>query len=290
VAALVHKAEASPERPLPVCFLSDYGRVDEFVAVCHGVVMQLAPGCSILDITHDIPPRDVRAGALALLRAVQYLPESVVLAVVDPGVGTERKAIAVEVETGWFVGPDNGILSPAVQMAGGALAAVVLDNTEFHLQTPAPTFAGRDVFSPAAAALARGVPLAELGSPIDPALLVPTILGVAETRGGRVEGEVLWVDRFGNAQTNIEPDSLAALGVAPGSSLTVSVGGAPTALPWRRTFADVAPGELVALVDASGLLALCRRDGDGAHALGLSPGVAVQLAPARAQGTPVRIR
>src|SRR5215510_15711812 len=116
-----------------VSFLSDYGRTDEFVGVCHAVMLDIAPQLRIVDVTHDIPAFDVRAGALALVRAVQYLPEGVVLAVVDPGVGTDRRCIAVEVEDGFLVGPDNGLLAPAVAMLGGPARVVALTNTEYQL-------------------------------------------------------------------------------------------------------------------------------------------------------------
>ena len=137
-----------PERPPFVSFLSDYGRVDEFVGVCHAVMLDVTPDLRIVDITHDIAPFDVRAGALALVRAVQYLPDGVVLAVVDPGVGTDRRCIAVEVEDGFLVGPDNGLLAPAVAMLGGPARVVALENPEYQLVAPGPTFAGRDVMAP----------------------------------------------------------------------------------------------------------------------------------------------
>ena len=158
------------DRPPFVSFLSDYGRADEFVGVCHAVMLDIAPDLRIVDITHDIPAFDVRAGALALVRAVQYLPEGVVLAVVDPGVGTDRRCVAVEVENGVLVGPDNGLLAPAVAMLGGPRRVVEITAAEYQLAAPGPTFAGRDVMAPAAAHLAAGVPIDALGPEIDPAL------------------------------------------------------------------------------------------------------------------------
>ena len=132
-------------RPPFVSFLSDYGHSDEFVGVCHAVMLDIAPDLRIIDVTHEIPAFDVRAGALALVRAVQYLPEGIVLAVVDPGVGTDRRCIAVEVENAVLVGPDNGLLAPAVAMLGGPLRVHELTSTEYRLPAPGPTFAGRDV-------------------------------------------------------------------------------------------------------------------------------------------------
>src|SRR5437868_6539817 len=158
-----------------VTFLSDYGLADEFVGVVKSVIRSIAPEVTVIDLTHDIDPHDVRGGGLALARSAQYLVPGVVLAVVDPGVATTRRAIAVEVGDGQsvLVGPDNGLLAPAVAMVGGAGRAVVLNNNEYHLPAPGPTFAGRDVFAPVAAYLCTGVDLAELGELVDPISLMP---------------------------------------------------------------------------------------------------------------------
>src|SRR3954470_24063765 len=163
-----------------VSFLSDYGLADEFVGVVHSVIRSVAPAAAVIDVTHQAPRHDVRAGRLALVRAVQYLRAGVVLAVVDPGVGTERRAVAVEVADGEsvFVGPDNGLLASAVSMVGGATRAVELTNADYQLPAPGPTFAGRDVFAPAAAHLCNGVALSELGPDVDPFTLRPGILPV----------------------------------------------------------------------------------------------------------------
>ena len=202
-----------PEVPRFVSFLSDYGTVDEFAGVCRAVMLGLAPELTIVDVTHEVPAHDVNAGALALVRAVQYLPDGIVLAVVDPGVGTERRTIAVESESGYFLGPDNGLLAPAVAMVGGAVRAVSLTNDEYHLASPGPTFAGRDVLAPAAGHLARGVPLGELGGEIDPAGMVPGLVSLPTDEDGSIVGEVWWVDRFGNCQLNIDPAELQRMGV-----------------------------------------------------------------------------
>ena len=198
-----------------VSLLTDYGLDDEFVGVVKSVIRDLAPHVTTIDLTHGIRPFDVRAGSLALARAIPYVAEGVVLAVVDPGVGTSRKAIAVEVGdgAGVLVGPDNGLLAPAVALAGGATRAVELDNATYQLEAPGATFAGRDVFAPAAAHLCNGVDLAELGSPLDAALLVPGVIALPRTEPDGLHAEVLWVDRFGNCQLNVGPDELAALAV-----------------------------------------------------------------------------
>src|SRR5436190_12389177 len=146
-------------------------------------MLDLAPHVRIVDVTHDIAPFDVRAGALTLVRSVQYLPEGIVLAIVDPGVGTDRRCVAVEVENGWLVGPDNGLLAPSVAMLGGPRTVVALTNEEYQLAAPGATFAGRDVMSPAAAHLANGVAIEQLGEPVDPASLVPGLLPLPREEG-----------------------------------------------------------------------------------------------------------
>jgi S-adenosyl-L-methionine hydrolase (adenosine-forming) len=264
-----------------VAFASDYGLADEFVGVCKAVMVGLAPEVRILDISHDIPPHDVRAGALLLVRAVQYLPDDcVVLAVVDPGVGTSRRVVGVEVAGGVLLGPDNGLLAPAVAMAGGARAVVSLDNPDYHLPAPGPTFAGRDILAPAAGHLAAGVPLAELGTPVDPATLVPGLVSLPELRDdGSIAGEVWWVDRFGNCQLNIDPDELGVAGAGQGARVEVHVGGEIRAARWVHTYADAKPSELVLLVDSYGLLSLAYDRESAATTLRLKAGSAVILVP-----------
>jgi len=245
------------DRPPFVSFLSDYGRVDEFVGVCHGVMLDVAPDLRIVDVTHDIAPFDVRAGALALVRAVQYLPDGVVLAVVDPGVGTERRCIAVEVDGGYLVGPDNGLLAPAVAMLGGPARIVALDNPAYRLPAPGPTFAGRDIMAPAAAYLAGGLSIDELGAPVDAASLAPGLVPLPqEDDDGIISGEVLWVDRFGNCQLNIAPEQLLARGAAPGGFVGVTIGTDERRAHWVSAFAEAKPSELALFVDSYGMCAL----------------------------------
>ncbi|HYH50087.1 MAG TPA: SAM-dependent chlorinase/fluorinase [Acidimicrobiia bacterium] len=270
-----------PEHPNPpvVSFLSDYGLTDEFVGVCKAVILRAAPTAQLIDVTHGIPPFDVRAGALALARSVQYLPPGVVLAVVDPGVGTDRRAVAVEVETGFLVGPDNGLLAPAVAMLGGASRVVALTNPEYQLEAPGATFAGRDIFAPAAGYLAAGTPLEELGQLVDPLSLVPGTVPLPRDDGGRTEGEVLWVDRYGNAQLNIDPGDLAALGVAPGGPLEIRCGQDRRTARWVGSYAEAGPLELAVVVDSYGLVSLTLDRRAAAEELGLRPGSAVTLGP-----------
>ena len=264
-----------------VSFLSDYGHADEFVGVCKSVMLSLVPDLRIIDITHDLPPQDVRAGALALVRAAQYLPDGgIVLAVVDPGVGTDRRLVAVEVEHGILLGPDNGLLAPAVAILGGARRAVSLTNTEHHLPAPGPTFAGRDILSPAAAHLAAGVDVSELGEEIDPGGLVPGLVSLPRhDAGGAILGEVWWIDRFGNCQLNIDPDELHAQGAEAGGTIEARFGEEVRSVRWVETYADAKPSELVLLVDSYGLTALALDRGSAATECKLRPGAAVTLVP-----------
>ncbi len=261
-----------------ISFLSDYGHGDEFVGVVHSVIRSLAPEARVIDITHDIEPFDVRAGGLAMARAVPYMAPGVALAVVDPGVGTTRKPVVIEVADGeaYLVGPDNGLLAPAVAMVGGATGAVVLDNTEYHLPAIGRTFDGRDVFGPAAAHLCLGVPMAELGTVIDPVQLMPGMLPVSEVQDdGTIKAEVLWVDRFGNAQLNLEPEYLADWPEV----VTVEGGRLNRNAARVETFADIPSGGFGLLVDSYGLIALAVDRGSAAAELSLVEGDELTLSP-----------
>ena len=245
-----------------VTFLSDYGTRDEFVGVVHSVIRSIAPHVTVIDLTHEIPAYDVRAGSLTLGRATQYLCPGVVLAVVDPGVGTARRGIAVEVGGGqsYLVGPDNGVLSPALFALDAQVVQLVVPDSA------SPTFHGRDVFAPAAARLATGTALDELGE----RLLHPVRLRTPAPRrdaNGTLHGEVLTIDRFGNAITNLMP--------APGSTPQAVVSGLHT-LRVVRTYAEAEDSEAVALVGSSGWLELAVRNGNAAATLGLRRGDPVE--------------
>jgi S-adenosylmethionine hydrolase len=261
-----------------ISFLSDYGTSDEFVGVVKSVIRAIEPGATVIDITHDVPPYDVKAGSLALARSVQYLCPGVVLAVVDPGVGTDRRAVAIEVGDGqsYLVGPDNGLLGSAVGMVGGATAAVELTNPEYQLAAPGPSFAGRDIFAPAAAHLCAGVPLAELGDPVDPALLLPGLVPLPREEAGALIGEVLWVDRFGNCQLNVDPDEVDAWGDRIQLRWVRPKEGSRTATR-VRVYDDLATGQVGLAVDSYGLLAVVTARGSAADTLGLAAGDEIHL-------------
>ena len=264
-----------------IFFLSDYGLVDEFVGVVHAVLLRLSPGATVVDLTHGIPPFDVRAGAEALARAVLHLGPGPVLGVVDPGVGGARRGVAVESADGrWFVGPDNGLVVPAAARCGGVRRVVVL-----HKPAGAPpTFDGRDVFAPAAALLSRGGDPATLGEEAAAGTLVelapPGVSRVEDGARRILTAEVTWVDGFGNVQL------AAAEHDGPGLDTQVvdvrasdAPGEGHGSLRARRVraFSDLAAGELGLLVDANGRLALVVAEGSAATATRLAPGDTVEL-------------
>jgi S-adenosyl-L-methionine hydrolase (adenosine-forming) len=263
---------------LTVSFLSDFGHLDEFVGVVHGVIYRLSPDSRVIDITHGVPAGDVRAGALALTRAIQYLPPGVVMAVVDPGVGTARRAIAAGTDFGFFVGPDNGLLSPAVAMMGGAHAINSIENPEVRIPGPGATFQGRDVFAPAAALLASGeAQLDDLGPAIDPASVMPLMLPLPKVELTMVIGEAWWVDIYGNIETNIGPDDLMVIGARPGQMVVVRIGAMEHEAKWVATFGEVGDRELAVHVDSAGLIALAIRGGRADEDLNARPGMAVTI-------------
>ncbi|MEX1037684.1 MAG: SAM-dependent chlorinase/fluorinase [Acidimicrobiia bacterium] len=263
---------------LPISFLSDFGLDDEFVGVVHGVLAKLAPASLVIDVTHHVPRGDIRAGALAMTRAIQYLPDGVALMVVDPGVGSERKALALETQWGFFVGPDNGLLSPAVALVGGASKIVSIENPEAMIPSPGATFHGRDIFAPAAALLASGeAAIDDLGPVLDGNDLSPMLLPLPEVEDGVVSGQCWWVDGFGNAETNVGPDDLAAVGLAPGDEVSVSIGATTRRFPWVGAYADAPEGEALLHVDSAGLIAVAVNGGSAAEDLRLVPGVNVRF-------------
>jgi len=281
-----------------VSFLSDYGTTDEFVGVVHSVIRDLAPHARVIDLTHGVAPFDVRSGSLALARSISYVASGVVLAVVDPGVGTSRRAIAVEVAggDGVLVGPDNGLLAPAVALAGGAERAVELNDTTWHLPSPGATFAGRDVFAPIAAQLCNGVDLADLGDPVDADLLLPGVVALPQADDDKVIAQVLWVDRYGNAQLNVGPDDLPpAFGSRIDvrcSSPTDPSGGVQRSATRATSFAELAGGAIGLVLDSSGLLALAMDQRSAAEELSLDVGDQVTLTASTDAGVtqPVTLR
>lgn len=263
---------------LPISFISDFGRDDEFVGVVHGVIARIAPEVRVIDIGHEFAQGDIRGGALALMRAIQYLPKGVALAVIDPTVGTARKAIAARTEWGVLIGPDNGLLAPAVAMVGGADAIASIENPELKLPAPGATFHGRDLFGPAAAVIASGqAQFEDLGPLLDPDSVIPLMLPLVEHGDGAVVGEVLWVDHFGNAQLNISPEDLQLIGVAPGTDIVLRIASSEFPVEWVTSYGDVEPGEGLLHIDSYGQMAVAVRDGSAVDSFPLDAGTAVTI-------------
>lgn len=265
-----------------ISFLSDFGTSDEFVGVVKSVIADIAPHARVIDLVHEIAPFDIRAGSLALARCIPYVPQGVVLAIVDPGVGSSRRGVAISVAggTGIFVGPDNGLLAAAIALAGGAEEAVVLNNSEYQLAAPGNTFAGRDIFAPAAAYLCNGVPLGELGDEIDSALLLPGVVPLPIQKEDGLHGEVTWVDRFGNCQLNISLDDIAGWG----EQIRVVITDQATSEHVVRSLRVVdnysqVGGGIALVVDSYGLLAICVDRGSAALELHLGSSDLVALSP-----------
>lgn len=253
-----------------VTFLSDFGHDDVFVGVCHGVLADRAPHARVIDLVHTVPPQDVRTGALMLARAVPHLPVAVHLGVVDPGVGTARRGLAIRARRGdAFVVPDNGLAEPALRALGGAVGAVELASPHHRAPRVSATFHGRDVFAPAAAALAGGLDLAELGPPAGErkGLALPE----ARRTGAGLEAEVVLVDRFGNLQLGAVPQDVESLGLGAGDPAEVVRAGRQRVVPVRvvTTFGELAEGEVGLYEDSDRQMALAVNRGSAARTLGL---------------------
>jgi S-adenosyl-L-methionine hydrolase (adenosine-forming) len=266
----------------PIVFLSDFGLDDGFSGICHGVIARIAPGVRVIDLTHGIPPQNVLRGAVVLADAVGFMPEdSVYLAVVDPGVGGNRKAIAIETGSGAaLVGPDNGLLSLACAVVGGATRVVAIESDRVLLPSVSRTFHGRDVFAPAAAHLAAGGELDDLGPVLDPSKLAQLTVPEPEVGPGRIRANVLGIDRFGNVQLTARGRHLRDAGLDDAGEVVVRT--VWQALPVRRasSFGDVAPGEFAVLVDSTDRLAVTRNGGSAADSMrvGLGEPVVVESA------------
>ena len=263
-----------------VTLLTDYGRDDDFVGVCHGVIRRIHPEAQIIDITHGLPRYAVRQGALVLRNTLPYMPVGVHVAVVDPQVGTERRAVALGTGDGRIlVGPDNGLLSLAWQRCGGIELAVDITRSPHRLEPVSATFHGRDIFAPVAAHLAGGAELADAGDPLDPEVLAEVDLPQPRSENGALIAHALVVDRFGNVGLDVDHDHTAGTGITLGGSVEIEAAGESYIATYAQTFADVRPGELIVYEDAYRTLALAINRGDAAGTLGLQPDTEVRLRP-----------
>jgi S-adenosylmethionine hydrolase len=270
-----------------ITFLSDYGYADEFVGVCHGVIVGRCPQARVIDITHAIPRGDVRTGALVLAEALAYTPAGVHLAVVDPGVGAEgpfaRAALAVRCADSpgrLLVGPDNGLLSLALARFGGALEVVEISDSKERLLPLSRTFHGRDVFAPVAAALAAGTELAAVGEPFPAEAIAVLELPRAEYRDGGLAAHVLRCDHFGNLILDAAPTEVVVMTGEDGEEVLLQAGPVVRRARLAGAFADVPPGELLVYEDSSGSLAIAANGASAAELLRVSAGGEVLVRPA----------
>lgn len=260
--------------------LTDYGLEDGFVAACHGVVARRAPDVRVIDVTHLVPAGDVRRGGAVLAQTVPYLPPAVHVVVVDPGVGTSRRAVAVEAGESVFVGPDNGVLSWPVAAVGEVRRVHELADRELWLHPVSATFHGRDIFAPVGARLAAGLDITAVGPELQAGDLVSLPEPASRVEGGYAECEVVSVDRFGNIQLSVNAGQLDRLGVHVGQRLRLETSQWQRTVPYGDTFGAVPAGDLVAYIDSAGLLAVAVSNGDAARRLELAAGAAVRVAPA----------
>jgi S-adenosyl-L-methionine hydrolase (adenosine-forming) len=261
-----------------ITFLSDYGHEDDFVGVCHGVIASICPEARVIDITHGLRRHDVLAGAIVLRNTLPYMPAGVHLAVVDPEVGGQRRAVALRVSDGRFlVGPDNGLLSLAASSGEGIVEAADIGRSPFRLMPISATFHGRDIFAPVAAALAGGAPLHEAGAPFDPALLTSVELQRPRIDGDRLVAQVLTIDRFGNVELNVDREQIGEFGLALGMPVELDVAGTGFGAVYCRTYADAGRDDLLVYEDAQEQLAVAVNHGSAAERLGVEQDAELSL-------------
>jgi hypothetical protein len=263
-----------------ITFLTDFGLQDDFVGTCHGVMARIAPDARVIDVTHGIPPQAILQGALVLRSTTRYMPVGVHLAVVDPGVGSHRRPLAVRTSGGRvFVGPDNGLLMLAADELGVEVAHELADE-RYRLADVSRTFHARDVFAPAAAHLAAGVPIDELGPALEAASLVRVDVPAPSIGKSQISATVVGIDRFGNIATNMRTDHVAGLGLGRGDRLEVRLTFERYYAVFADTFADAAPGELILYEDSYGLITLAISNGNAARLTGVGTGDELRIAVA----------
>jgi S-adenosyl-L-methionine hydrolase (adenosine-forming) len=260
-----------------VSFLSDFGLDDDFVGTCHGVIKRIAPDVEIIDVTHGIAPQAVLPGALILRNTLRYLPAGVHLGVVDPGVGGTRRPLIVRDANGdLFVGPDNGLLVLAAELAG-IESAHEIANPAYALEPVSRTFHGRDLFAPAAAHLALGVEPAELGPPLAPDALVRLDIPKPVVDDGVVDASVLYVDRYGNMQLNMTRDDLDRVGIVPGTRFELELAGERYYAVVARTFADARAGDVILYEDSYANMSVAISNGNAAQMLHATAGRPIRI-------------
>jgi hypothetical protein len=262
-----------------ITFTTDYGLDDGFVAACLGVIARTAPTVRVINVTHTVPPHDIRRAATVLAQTVPYLPAAVHLAVVDPGVGTSRRPLVITAGECLLVGPDNGLLIPAAEALGGVLSAYELTQPRYRLPTVSNTFHGRDIFAPAAAHLAAGTLPHRTGPSIHPTTLVRLPTPKTVTEQGKITTEILGIDHFGNIQLAAQAQDLDALGDT--RAVHVKAGHHSAAAILGRTFADAPAGIMIVLADSASHLSLAINNASAAAELRCAAGDPIVLTAAR---------
>ena len=256
-----------------ISLTSDFGSSEEWVGAMKGVILSINPAALIVDISHDIPPYDIAKGAFVLAAVLPHLPVGVHVAVVDPGVGTRRRAVVLQSGRGdLLIGPDNGLLLPAAERIGGVEVAYSLENESLFKKPVHPTFHGRDIFAPAAAHLSLGVSPQEAGPPLDEADLVPAPWGRAKEGEGAVYAQVIDVDRFGSLRLNAYPEQMESLGYQSGDVVLLGVGEEELEARYASTFGEVEAGSILLFEDSSGVMAAGINGGSLARTTGATPG------------------
>jgi S-adenosylmethionine hydrolase len=257
------------DTPPVITLLTDYGLRDAYAGVLHGVIRRICPAATVIDISHEIPPGDLLAGALALAESVAFMPVGVHVAIVDPGVGTDRRALALRCANGRaFIGPDNGLLAHAVAGAGGVVDAVEISESPWRLEPVSSTFHGRDIFAPVAAEIAGGRPLVAAGDPIEPDVLLELELPAVRVSESAMVATVAAVDHYGNLSLLAAPRDARRAGIKAGAIVTVASDHRRMVARYGKTFGDVGAGRLVLHADSNGRLALSVNGGSAATLLG----------------------
>ncbi len=257
-----------------ITLTTDFGTSDGFVGTIKGVILSINPQATIVDISHDIAPQDVEQGAFVLAAAARYFPQNAIhLVVIDPGVGSERRPIAIQRADTIYIAPDNGVLSLAISNFQPPISVVHLSRPQYWLPNVSNTFHGRDIFAPCAAHLSLGVPLEALGEPITDWVKLQYILP-SRREDGAIVGRVAHIDRFGNVVTSISEDMLQGMNH---QRLVIEISGKRVS-GLKRTYADGAAGELVALINSGWLLEIAQREGNAAKTLGVKLGDEVVVA------------
>ncbi len=267
----------SQSRPL-ITFLSDFGLSDGSVGVCHGVMHSIAPEVRVVDVAHDLSPFQLIPAAYLLRSTMPYFEIGVHIAVVDPGVGTDRRAVAMRTNDGrTLVGPDNGLLIPVALDSGGVAQVVEISGSPFRSDWVSRTFHGRDIFCPVGAHMATGKSLSEVGAPFDPEELTGLSLPKPTVSKGQIDAEALFSDRFGNVSLNLGREHMSGADFSPGSPIDLEIGGEIHRAIWRMAFDDSEPGDLILFEDSFGAIAVAFSHGCARNALKIEPVCKVKL-------------